>query len=368
MAAKPSEDPGGVRGQIEMLRDNALGNFRDILVNIAKDTAMLIWLDGRTNTRARPQENFGREIMELFTMGVGHYTEADVYAAARVFTGWNLHGPVRRPTAPASTTFVFNAEPARHGREDVQLSDLPGRQQDDSCAGGRRRACRTASTSSTRSPRIPRRPRYLATKLYRFFVSEFGDVDEAFVDRIAATYLQSRYDMSSGHAGGAAVAASSGIERNHFTRYSWPVEFVVRAMKDIGWTRLLAERRADAAREHGTDPVDPPDVAGWDLGQSWFSTGSMLARMNFASALAGNQKFKLATRGQPTTRRRPDELLVVRARLAQDAAAFDRARDDGSAQLPGGDRPLDRQRRRRCRTKSPAWCTSWREPPEYQFV
>src|SRR5215467_15658963 len=92
LAAKSSEDPGKVRGQIEMLRDNALGNFRDILLEIAKDTAMLVWLDGRTNTKAQPQENFGREIMELFTMGVGHYTEPDVYAAARVFTGWNLTG------------------------------------------------------------------------------------------------------------------------------------------------------------------------------------------------------------------------------------------------------------------------------------
>src|SRR5262249_37007802 len=95
MAAKASEDPAHVRGQIEMLRDNALGNFRDILLNIAKDTAMLIWLDGYTNTRAKPQENFAREIMELFTMGVGHYTEPDVYAAARVFTGWNLMNPAR---------------------------------------------------------------------------------------------------------------------------------------------------------------------------------------------------------------------------------------------------------------------------------
>src|SRR5438876_4669479 len=90
MAAKASEDPGRVRGQIVMLRDNALGNFRDILVNIAQDTAMLVWLDGRTNIKAKPQENFAREIMELFTMGVGNYTESDVYAGARVFTGWNL--------------------------------------------------------------------------------------------------------------------------------------------------------------------------------------------------------------------------------------------------------------------------------------
>src|SRR6266496_4360200 len=94
LAAKASEDPGRVRGQIEMLRENALGNFRDILLNIARDTAMLVWLDGRTNTRAKPQENFAREVMELFTMGVGYYTESDVYAGARVFTGWNLTRPV----------------------------------------------------------------------------------------------------------------------------------------------------------------------------------------------------------------------------------------------------------------------------------
>src|SRR6476619_2898520 len=74
LAAKATEDPGQVRGQIEMLRENALGNFRDILVNIAKDVAMLVWLDGRTNTRAKPQENFAREIMELFSVVVGTFT------------------------------------------------------------------------------------------------------------------------------------------------------------------------------------------------------------------------------------------------------------------------------------------------------
>src|SRR5437660_1942169 len=87
MAAKASDDAGHVAGQIEMLRANALGNFRDILLNVAKEVAMLVWLDGRSNTKAKPQENFAREIMELFTMGVGHYTEPDVYAGARVFPG-----------------------------------------------------------------------------------------------------------------------------------------------------------------------------------------------------------------------------------------------------------------------------------------
>ena len=80
----------GPQGQIELFRQYALGNFRNLLVEVAKDPATLIWLDGQSNTKARPQENFGREIMELFTVGVGYYTEPDVYAAARVFSGWNL--------------------------------------------------------------------------------------------------------------------------------------------------------------------------------------------------------------------------------------------------------------------------------------
>src|SRR5207253_6080241 len=112
MAAKASEDPGRVTGQVEMLRANALGNFRDLLVNIAKDTAMLVWLDGRTNTKAKPQENFAREIMELFTVGVGNYTESDVYAGARVFTGWNLQRP--GTAADGSQHYEFSYIAANH--------------------------------------------------------------------------------------------------------------------------------------------------------------------------------------------------------------------------------------------------------------
>src|SRR5215472_12804059 len=92
-----------------MLRKNALGNFRDILVNIARDTAMLVWLDGRTNTRARPQENFAREIMELFTVGVGNYTEPDVYAGARVFSGWNLQQIGNATDGSRHYEFLYNA-------------------------------------------------------------------------------------------------------------------------------------------------------------------------------------------------------------------------------------------------------------------
>jgi uncharacterized protein (DUF1800 family) len=290
MAAKASEDPGKVRGQIEMLRDNALGNFRDILLNVAKDTAMLVWLDGRTNTKTKPQENFGREIMELFTVGVGHYTEPDVYAAARVFTGWNLQRPGTAADGSQHYEFVYNG--GQHDTAPKTFSfpiysngsaTIPSRSAADGMQDGIDLIDALAGSPNT--------ARYLAGKLYRFFVSDFGDPDPAFVDRIASTYLQSRYDM---RAVMREVLLSPQFSSSVFRRYAWPVEFVVRAMKDIGWVGFSVNDALTPLANMGQTLFDPPDVAGWDSGQSWFSTGAMLARMNFGATLAANQKFNLA--------------------------------------------------------------------------
>jgi uncharacterized protein (DUF1800 family) len=293
MAAKPGEDPGGVRGQIEMLRDNALGNFQTLLVNIAKDTAMLIWLDGRANTKARPQENFGREIMELFTLGVGRYTEEDVYAAARVFTGWNL----TRVARAAPSTFFYNA--AQHDTNPKTFTfaiypdgskTIPARSASDGMQDGLDFMAALA--------RSPHTAAYLARKLYRFFVSEFGDVDEAFVSQIAGAYLRSGGNM---RAVMREVLWSQQFwdERHRYARYSWPVEYAVRAVKDIGWVGFSVDDARAALGNMGQILFDPPDVAGWETGRSWYSTGAMLARMNFASSLTFNQKFNLALKARP---------------------------------------------------------------------
>jgi uncharacterized protein (DUF1800 family) len=290
MAAKASEDAGRVRGQIEMLRENALGNFRDILVNIAKDTAMLVWLDGRTNTKAKPQENFAREVMELFTMGVGHYTEPDVYAGARVFTGWNLQRP--GSASDGSQHFELAYVAAQHDTGAKTFSfpifpdgnaTIPSRSAADGMQDGLDLINALAANPNT--------GRFLAAKLYRFFVSESGDPDPAFVSHIAAAYLQNRYDMK---AVMREVLHSPQFASAVFRRYAWPVEFVVRALKDIGWSGFSVGDALPPLANMGQNLLDPPDVSGWDTGQSWFSTGAMLARMNFAATLAANQKFNLA--------------------------------------------------------------------------
>src|SRR6186713_871190 len=108
MVAKPSEHPTGLEGQLELMRRMATGNFRDLAIAMSRHPAMIVWLDGRTNLKAKPQENFARELMELFTMGVGNYTEEDVYAGARVFTGWNLTNRQAAATTPYYN-FFYNA-------------------------------------------------------------------------------------------------------------------------------------------------------------------------------------------------------------------------------------------------------------------
>jgi uncharacterized protein (DUF1800 family) len=113
MALKPGALPGRP-GQIELFRRLALGNFRNLLIEVARDPAMLVWLDGRQNVRAQPQENFAREIMELFTWGVGNYTEQDVYAAARVFTGWNLRNATGGLFTNPNTYYEFVYNPGQH--------------------------------------------------------------------------------------------------------------------------------------------------------------------------------------------------------------------------------------------------------------
>jgi len=293
MAAKASEDPQKQLGQIELFRANALGNFRDLLTNVAKDPAMLIWLDGDTNTKTQPQENFGRELMELFSRGVGFYTEDDVYAAARVFTGWNLKMTGQARDTNTAFSFVYNANLHETSAKTFSFPIYPD--------GGHTIPSRSASAGMQDGIDLinalsmhPETARRIAGKLYAFFISETNAADPNFINDIANYYLQNGAYM---RAVVSYVLKSPQFQdpANFFTRYSWPAEFVVRSMKEAGWVGFSLGNTLSPLVSMGQQLLEPPNVAGWVLGQSWFSTGAMLARMNFASTLAANQKFKLAT-------------------------------------------------------------------------
>ena len=117
MAAKPSEDPAQQKGQLELFREHALGSFSELLVAVAQDPAMLVWLDGNTNTKAKPQENFGRELMELFTRGVGLSPRRRHRRGARVH---RLEFPGRRASHHRFGPLAYNAN-AYETMKSVQL-------------------------------------------------------------------------------------------------------------------------------------------------------------------------------------------------------------------------------------------------------
>jgi uncharacterized protein (DUF1800 family) len=293
MANKPGDLPGPP-GQIELFRQHALGSFRDLLIEVARDPAMLIWLDGRQNTRQRPQENFGREVMELFTLGVGNYTEQDVYAAARVFTGWNIRlsagGSNQDPNA--FYEFVFNANQHDATAKTFTFAVMPD--------GSRTIPARAADAGMqdgidfvTALAVHPQTARRLAAKLWTFFVSEIHAPEEGFLQNVASVYLQNGTSMRPVVR---YILGSPWFQEpdRYFARYAWPVEFVVRAIKETGWNGLSLDAARTPLASMGQTLFEPPDVNGWDLGRGWFSSGAMLARMNFAATLASNQRFNLA--------------------------------------------------------------------------
>jgi uncharacterized protein (DUF1800 family) len=318
MAGRPADDPARQRGQIELFRDMALGRFSDLLVAVAKDPAMLIWLDGQTNVKARPQENFGRELMELFTFGIGPFTEADVYAAARVFTGWNLriNGAVASETA--AFEFIYNA--AQHD-VDAKVFTFPTYS-----SRGRvnpyRIEPRPASAGMQDGLDLihalayhPETARRIARRLWTWFVSEVEEPSDRFVESIARVYLDTDTSM---RAVMRAVLLSAEFqdEAHFFKRYAWPVEFVVRSLKEVGHVGFSVADSLTPLLNMGQQLFEPPDVNGWALGSSWFSTGGTLARMNFASQLATNQRFALRDRARPSNASPETLIEFARANLS----------------------------------------------------
>src|SRR6187549_2168721 len=282
----PNSLPGSERGMIQKMRELGTGSFATLLWEMAKDPAMIYWLDSQLNTRTRPQENFGREIMELFSLGIGNYTEADVYAAARVFTGFNWQQLGDR-ASNLTSYYTFLYRPADH---DTNAKEFTFPIYPD---GGRIIPARAAASGEQDAvdfinalARHPATANRLATRLYKFFVNETSEPDASLVNAMAQTYLANNYSIKLMLR---TLFRSSQFRNpaNFFQRYSWPVEFVVRAIKEIGWTGFTVNSAMTPLTNMGQQLYEPPDVNGWATGPEWISTSSMLARMNFSSTLAG---------------------------------------------------------------------------------
>lgn len=245
--------------QNQALRKSALGSLRTMLADMSRDPAMLIWLDSNRNIKGQPNENYSRELMELFTLGVGHYTEADVREAARAFTGWHTDGD----------QFTFTGRFHDAGRKTVlgQTGDWDG--------GDIQRIVLSQ----------PAAAQFLARKLYRFFISESADPPATLLEPLAERIRTSDYDM--GDTVGVILRS-----RHFFSEYAYrqriksPVEHV------LGVVRIV--RPATAPRElvgpleqMGQALYAPPNVKGWVGGKAWLNSATVLARQNFAQSMLG---------------------------------------------------------------------------------
>ena len=272
--------------QNKLLRDNSLAKFDDLLLKVAQDPAMLIWLDGITNVLGRANENFGREVQELFTMGINdvvtgqqNYTEDDVKQIARAFTGWDY---VR--TAPYA--FRLNANQHDNGTKTIygQQSNFSGQD--------------VIIIISAR----PATARYLTWKLFNFFVYPLtaSAEDKATIDRFANVYLNNNHSIKELVR---AIFTSDEFfsDRAFFSLVKQPVELVVGAIRMLGGTHNAGSTVSipvrtsttlqTATRNQGQDLFNPPDVAGWDFNLGWVSTATMLERFNFANAYLINRNF-----------------------------------------------------------------------------
>jgi uncharacterized protein (DUF1800 family) len=303
----PSSLAGSEPGMIQKLRQFATGSFPGMLLAMARDPAMVYWLDSQLNTRTRPQENFGREIMELFSLGIGNYTEQDVYAAARVFTGfnWQINGD-RASTTQSFYSFVYRPNDHDTNAKEFTFAIYPD--------GGKIIPARAAANGEQDAldlvlalARHPATARRLATRLYKFFVNETANPDEALLAQMTNAYLGGNYTIKN-VLRTLFTSPQFRDPANFYQRYSWPTEFVVKAIKETGWAGFSVQAALTPLTNMGQQLFEPPDVNGWETGPGWISTSSMLQRMNFASALAANQRFNLARDLQPY-RASPDAVL-----------------------------------------------------------
>jgi hypothetical protein len=247
---------------IQMLRDHALGTFDDMLLRVARDPAMLIWLDGASNRRNAPNENFGRELLELYTLGIGNYSEDDVKAAARAFTGWNLRG----------TDYAFDEN--QHDAGDKTFLGLTGNLDGTDIIA-------TVVHHASTAQRI-------VGKLFAFLA--YPDPEPDVLAPLVEVYTRAGHDMA--RVVEAILRSDAFVsERSQFEHVKSPVEYVV------GTTRMLnaTVRERDlipVLRVLGQEVLNPPNVAGWPGGVSWINPSTLLSRWNFAARLS-------SARGQP---------------------------------------------------------------------
>jgi uncharacterized protein (DUF1800 family) len=253
--------------QNETLRRHALGEFAPLLTDIIADPAMLVWLDGAGSNKEKPNENFAREFLELFTVGIGHYTEPDIRAAARAFTGWSGGG-----------NQGFNGPRAADFRYDLARFD----------AGEKTFLKQTGPWKPADVVRItleqPACAEFLCRKLYRFLVREDRDPAPELIGPLAEELRSHNYSIR--HVVGIVLRSRHFYTKEVYRqRIKGPVEF------SAGLVLVLDVPRADVSllalavkcERQGQELFHPPNVKGWDGGTTWLNSTTVLERGNWVT-------------------------------------------------------------------------------------
>ena len=271
-----SEHGPAILSQLELFRANGLTNLRQILLDLSRDPAMIHWLDNCENHADEINENYGRELLELFSMGIGNYTEDDIKSASRAFTGWTFEQPIPLyPYGGYGSEFVYRADDhddcektflGRTGQLDGEdIIDVIVEQE--ACA------------------------RFIARHLYNFFVADEPQVpawsieppgDPTAIDELVAAYRESDADM---RAVMRALLNSDFFKAARFARVKSPAEFVGGAIKLADWPRMPVPSINGwslATAAMGQKLMDPPSVEGWHTGKEWLDGGTLTERVNFA--------------------------------------------------------------------------------------
>lgn len=254
------EHPHLVHQQSQFLRKNAMGSFAHMLHNIAKDPAMLVFLDGSKNVKGKPNENFARELLELFTLGKGHnYTEADIRAAAIAFTGWGVD--------MGSGKFHFDG--SKHDSTPVTFMGTPNITSGDQVINVLLKHPRTAV--------------YVAEKVWKEFVSD-GYPDPRVTQQWGKIFRDSNYNIKTLMT---AVLNSDAFwsPRHRGNMIKSPIDLVVGTLRILPFPNLPTKELSHVLSLLGQDMFDPPTVKGWDGGKSWIDTQTLLVRTSLLNKL-----------------------------------------------------------------------------------
>ena len=267
-----------VVNQTHTFRRHGLGNFADILLELSRDPAMIFWLDNKDNHKDAPNENYGRELLELFSMGIGNYTEDDVKAAARSFTGWTIDNTQYMSIRASRDSFW------PYGRIDWQF-----RYRDDDHDDREKTFLGHTGTFNGQEiidiiVRQPATAHYIASKLYNFFVSDRPD--EEAIGMLADEFTRTEGDIRSVMRL-LFLSDFFSEESARLARVKSPAELVGGTARLAGSHRTPEWTICNLAMDvnfMGQEILNPPTVEGWHTGIEWIDTGNLVERINAAGA------------------------------------------------------------------------------------